>query len=169
MQFINFNSHFQFCTTAWWYQLNRHSKLQKRAVRIMCNGKYNAHSEPLFKENKLLKIEDTFKLNCLKFYHKFLNKNAPKFFKYIFRRNSDVHSYETRNRDRPHKFPYNREGSSKRIRHYIPNLVHSWSMEIRGKLQSLDLKQFACYYELCIINSYQATCTIQRCYIYRNR
>ena len=111
------NSHFQFCTTAWAFQLNRLSKLQKRTIRIMCNVKYNAHTEPLFKENKLLTIEDIFKLNCQNFYHKFTNKNVPKFLKDIFTRNSDVHSYETRNRDRPHYFPYNREGSSKRIRH----------------------------------------------------
>ena len=135
----------------------------------MCNAKYNAHTEPLFKENKLLTIEDIFELNCLKFYHKFINKNVPKFFKDIFTRNSDVHSYETRNRDRPHYFPYNREGSSKRIRHSIPNLIQSLSMEIRGKLQSLDLKQLARYYKFCIINSYQATCTIQSCYVCGNR
>ena len=128
------NRNFQFCTTAWGYQLNRLSKLQKRAIRIMCNAKYKAHTEPLFKENKLFTIEDIFKLNCLKFYHKFINKKVPKFFKDIFTRNSDVHSYETRNRDRPHYFPYNREGSSKRIRHSIPNLIQSLSMEIRGKL-----------------------------------
>ena len=73
----------------------------------MCNAKYNAHTEPLFKENKLLTIEDIFKRNCLKFYHKLINKNVPKFFKDIFIRNSDVHSYEARYRDRPHYFPYN--------------------------------------------------------------
>ena len=163
------DSHFQFCATAWGFQLNRLSKLKKRAVRIMCNAKYNAHTEPLFKENKQLTIEDILKLNCLKFYRKFINKNVPIFFKYIFTNNSDVHSYETRNRDWPHYFPYNREGSSERIRHFKPNLVHSLSMEIRGKHQSLDLKQFACYYKVCIINAYQATCTIQRCYICGNR
>ena len=69
------NSHFQFCTTAWGYQLNILGKLQKRVIKIMCNAKYNAHSEPLFKENKLRTIKDIFKLNCLKFFHKFINMN----------------------------------------------------------------------------------------------
>ena len=41
----------------------------------MCNIKYNAHTEPLFKGNRLLLNEDIFKPNCLKFYNKFMNKN----------------------------------------------------------------------------------------------
>ena len=73
-------------------------------------------------------IHSISKLSCLRFYHKFINRNVPKFFKDIFTRNSDVHSYETWNRDRPHYFPYNREGSSKQIRHSIPNLLQSLSM-----------------------------------------
>ena len=44
------NSHLQFCTTACGYQCNRVTKLQKRALRIMCGVKYNAHTEPLLKD-----------------------------------------------------------------------------------------------------------------------
>ena len=44
------NSHLQFCTTACGYQCNRVTKLQKRALRIMCGAKYNAHTEPLLKD-----------------------------------------------------------------------------------------------------------------------
>ena len=36
-------------------------------------SKYNAHTEPLFKELKLLKIKDIFTLAKLKFAHKFIN------------------------------------------------------------------------------------------------
>ena len=32
----------------------------------MCNARYNAHTDPLSKENKILKIRDIFNLNCLK-------------------------------------------------------------------------------------------------------
>ena len=51
------NSHLQFCTTAWGYQCNRVTKLQKRALRIMCGAKYNAHTEPLLKGCNILKLK----------------------------------------------------------------------------------------------------------------
>ena len=51
------NSHLQFCTTAWGYQCNRVTKLQKRALRIMCGAKYNAHTEPLLKRCNILKLK----------------------------------------------------------------------------------------------------------------
>lgn len=41
-------------------------KVQKRAVRIVCNARCNSHTDPLF----ILKIGDLFKLNCCKLYYK---------------------------------------------------------------------------------------------------
>ncbi len=36
-------------------------------------SKYNAHTEPLFKLNELLKLEDILKLQELKFYYKYVS------------------------------------------------------------------------------------------------
>ena len=43
-------SHIQFEITNWGFERDRKSKLQKRALRIMTNSRYNAHTEPLFKQ-----------------------------------------------------------------------------------------------------------------------
>ena len=43
-------SHLQFGITNWGFEWERISKLQKRAIRIMTNSRYNAHTEPLFKK-----------------------------------------------------------------------------------------------------------------------
>ena len=59
----------------------------------MCNACYNAHTDPLFKENKILKIKDNFNLNCLKLYHKYKNQELPNFFNNMFTTNADIHSY----------------------------------------------------------------------------
>ena len=53
-------SHLQFGITCWGFEWNRIFKLQKRALRIMTNSKYNAHTEPLFKELEMLKVGDIF-------------------------------------------------------------------------------------------------------------
>ena len=42
-------------------------KITEKNVRIMSNSEYLAHSEPLFKTLKLLKIEDVYKLKLMKF------------------------------------------------------------------------------------------------------
>ena len=50
----------------------------------MTNSKYNAHTDPLFKSLKLLKIKDFFDVQCMEIWYKFMNKNAPTYFAFIF-------------------------------------------------------------------------------------
>ena len=52
-------------------------------MRIITCSKYNAHSEPLFKELKLLKIEDIRKLQELKCYYKLVHRQLPSYFNCI--------------------------------------------------------------------------------------
>ena len=52
--------HLQFGITCWGFETRRIIKLQKRAMLIMTLSKYNAHTEPLFKELKVLKVRDIF-------------------------------------------------------------------------------------------------------------
>ncbi len=73
-------SHINYCILAWGYEFKRITKLQKKAMRIISVSKYNAHTCPIFKRLKLLKIEDIIKLNETKFYYKYENGNLPDFF-----------------------------------------------------------------------------------------
>ena len=60
-------SHLQFAITSCGFEWERLSKLQKRAIRVMTNSKYNAHTDPLFKSLKLLKIRTSLICNAWKF------------------------------------------------------------------------------------------------------
>ena len=53
---------------AWDFECNRIYELQKSSVRSIRNSKYNAHTDPLFKQLKLLKVEDIFTIQQYKFY-----------------------------------------------------------------------------------------------------
>ena len=86
-------SHIQFGITCWGFEWGRLAKLQKRAVRIITNSKYNAHTEPLFKDLHLLKITDIFDVQCMKFWYKFSNNTLPNYFRFMFQYNSSL--YET--------------------------------------------------------------------------
>ena len=89
-------SHLQFGITCWGFEWNMILKLQKRALRIMTNSEYNAHTELLFKELEMLKISDIFNVRCMKFWYKFVNKSLPEYFGTMFTFNNELYQIETR-------------------------------------------------------------------------
>ena len=50
---------------------------QKKAIRAVCNAKYNQHATPLFYETRTLKIQDCLELNFLKLGNKLLKGKQP--------------------------------------------------------------------------------------------
>ena len=69
----------------------------------MSNSEYLAHSEPLFKTLKLLKIEDLYKLKLMKFYYNLSYNLLPSYFNYYLEviNNAFPCQYELRQIARP--------------------------------------------------------------------
>ena len=65
-------------------------KLQKKALRVLTNSDFLAHSDPLFKNLRILKFFDLVKLECGTYTYK--NKNSEEF-------RTLNHLYNTRNRE----------------------------------------------------------------------
>jgi hypothetical protein len=77
--------------------LNKIIIMQKNAIRIVAKAKYNAHTDPLFIELKLLKLEDLQKLKLSKYMFA-LNKGLlPSPLTNMIAMNRDVHTHNTRN------------------------------------------------------------------------
>ena len=57
--------------------VNRVYKLQKKALRIVNKKYYNYHTEPLFKTNRILTVQDQYKLNTAKFMHQLKYHKLP--------------------------------------------------------------------------------------------
>ena len=80
-----FSSHLNYACQIWGLfdnkYIDRIFKIQKNALRIIfTKSGFNAHTNPLFKELKILKLEDhNTLLNCL-FVHDYFNKRLPKSF-----------------------------------------------------------------------------------------
>ena len=74
-------SHLNYSILAWGIAATRLEKLQKKAIRLITNSKYIAHTNPLFKRLQLLKIVDIFKLRVLNFYYNLYNGLLPVYFK----------------------------------------------------------------------------------------
>ncbi len=76
--------------------MRKNYKTTNKAIRILSFSKYNAYTEPLFKELKLLKVKDILKLKALKFYYKYRNNKLPYYLqKMPFNYNIDTHNYDT--------------------------------------------------------------------------
>ena len=71
-------------------------KLQKRAVRAISHQPFLAHSLPIFKDLKLLRIVDIFKLKLLSFVYESVNMVVPVYFHTFFFMNSTLHCHNTR-------------------------------------------------------------------------
>ena len=72
--------HINYMILVWGHHHKTITQLQKRAIRVITLSKYLAHTEPLFKNLNILKVEDIFRLQQLKFYYRFINVTLPDYF-----------------------------------------------------------------------------------------
>ena len=68
-------------------------KSQKRIIRLLTNSEFLAHTQPLFKQLKLLDIENLRKYSLAVYFYKNKHKILPTL--------QGHHHYDTRNRERP--------------------------------------------------------------------
>ena len=82
--------------------LKQVSILQKKAIRCINKLYYNAHTEPLFIRNKILKLDDLYKFELSKFMFDCINGKLPTPILEFFITNATIHAHHTRQRNVPH-------------------------------------------------------------------
>ena len=94
-------SHLHYGILVWGYEYEKITKLQKKCLRILTLCDYKAHTEPLFKRLKLLKVSDIIYFQQLKFYYNYINQNLPLYFLYnnYIITNQTSRDYDTRQRN----------------------------------------------------------------------
>ena len=78
--------HFHYCLLLWGSVVKENHSLhllQKKALRIITNSDYLAHTEPLCKKLWILKISDMFSVALWKFYYKLMNNKLPEHFSFM--------------------------------------------------------------------------------------
>ena len=161
-------SHLQFGITNWGFEWDRISKLQKRALRIMTNSRYNAHTEPLLKQLHLLNVKDIFDVQCMKFWYKFVNKKLPNYFRDMFKYNHEVHNIGTRSHDRLHLYPTRTSGARNVLRHHLPELLNTFPKYLIDKIKTHSLYSISHHIKCYLIDLYSYECSIIDCYICNN-
>lgn len=96
----------QYCNIVWAStyitNLRRIILLQKRVVRILNKAKFDAHTEPIFKELNLLKFQDIRLLQLGQFMFSFRTSTLPTKFNNLFTTNNQIHNYNTRSSQKLH-------------------------------------------------------------------
>ena len=95
-----FYSHLNYGCSLWGLSYDKHvdiiRKLQKKCIRIITFSDFNSHTNTLFTDLKILKVDDIIKFNLLKFIYDFNHELLPTDLSNIFLYNSDIHNYNTR-------------------------------------------------------------------------
>jgi len=125
-----------YCVSVWasTYQSNlrRLITLQKRVIRIMSRSAFDAHTDALFKNLKILSLESIYKLQIGKFMCQYKSGLLPYSFNNMFSVTHQVHSYDTRSSEFFH-LPQCRTNMRKfSISFQGPKFFNSFSSEIRN-------------------------------------
>ena len=145
-------SHLQFAITSWGFEWERLSKLKKRAIRIMTNSKYNAHTDPLFK-SLISWYLDIFDVQCMKFWYKYVNNNVPIYFASMFRYNHKLYEIQTRSHERLHLYPFRTSNAHNALRHRIPELLCKFPAAVLEKAPTHSIISFASHVKCHLIDS----------------
>ena len=161
--------HFQFSILNWGFKANRITRLQKRAIRVITNSKYNAHVEPLLKQLNLLKVSDIFHNSLIKLFYKYKSGNLPHYIMHIFSDATSTHDYNTRSQtilDHPSTHLY---GSEKCVRYQLPRVIEKADPNILEKVNTHCYTGFCLYLRRISVQNYKSECSQRNCYTCQNR
>jgi len=150
----------------WGHRCSNLEIVQKKAIRATACAKYNAHTEPLFKEMKLLKIEDIYHNQLVKTYQKHVKNDLPIIFNYLsLRPQEEVHDKNTRYK---HEYSYptgklTSYDSSLCIK--IPIALNKTPVGIRKKARESSYYAFSRILKYDKLDSYRIECETVNCYI----
>ena len=78
--------HVHYCLVLWGYVVKENHSLhllRKKALRIITNSDYLAHTEPICKKLRTLKISNMFSVALWKFYYKLIINKLPEYFSFM--------------------------------------------------------------------------------------
>ena len=128
--------HLNYCNIVWGNAyptyLNQLFLLQKKAVRIITQSDFLAHTRPLFSSLNLLNIFDLHRYHCAVFIFKSINNKLPVNFNDYFNFNYDIHNHYTRSSGHLFSLPTNTDTFKRSIVCYGVNFWNSLTHALRN-------------------------------------
>ena len=159
-----FQPHLNFGILLWGKNSSTIFKLQKRAIRAITNSKYNAHTDPLFKKLRILKIHDIYTINLYKFYYRLRHRDLPPYFYDIFSELPE-HDHNLRHRNPLNLCMWKTAAAHNSIRNALPSVLQTISPLILNNINCASYKAFTKNAKKIIMDSYEESCTKQICFV----
>ena len=139
---------------------NSHSVniMQKRDIRVIASKKFFHHTSGIFKENNLLKLDDIFKLHCLKLYYKIEHNLCSNYTRSLLVHNWNIHDHNTRRRNDVRPTSENR---STWLRHSLPRIIHDTPDPLLNL--NCSFQTFSKRLSNHFISTYETECTLVNC------
>ena len=159
------NPYLHYCILAWGNSnTDRLLKLQKKAVRIISHAHFLAHTDNLFQNLKILKIEDIFNQHQLVFYHKFRNLCLPTSMSNLITiQNNNVRSSHSAFFLKP-PIRTNTESAKLCIRHTLPNFINSYDRNFINQIPNISIQTLKTKFKQTILSGYNFECNDPLCY-----
>ena len=139
-------------------EITRLKTLQKKAVRLINRAKYNSHTDPLFQSSGILKIDDIYKIECIKLYLKNRKNLLPNYLSQQLIANNEIHTYNTRQTDDIHNRTIRSRLEEQLLNTKISKVWNNLPNSIKELSSISRLKQY-------FLSLYQINCNILNCYI----
>jgi len=158
--------HLSYAITSWGNSNNKELKrleiLQKRAIRNINRARYNSHTNKLFKDLNILKLNDIFIFSCVKFYQRAKLYLVPQYFQQLLVQNTQLHPYFTRNNENLHINNTHSMFSKQLINVKISSAWNSLPAHI--KALSTSQQNFNQRVKIHLISLYPQICNINNCF-----
>ena len=151
---------------AWGFEHQRFMKIQKRFIRIISLSTYNAHTEPWFKKIRILKINNLFDLNCLKFVYNLNKGELPSYFlDFRYEQRSSIHDHYTRFANFIDSKLTRTVMAKNCILHHIATVLNCTPKCILDKIDTHSLQGFTFYIKRYYLDQMTFECSLRQCYI----
>ena len=142
--------------------VNRLLLLQKKILRIINNKSYRSHTEPLFRSEGILRVDDLYTYNVLLFMHDLKHEHLPLSFKNFIPINRNVINRTTRQSDLFYVARPRTKYTSKLPIHHLPKVWNSFAEEKRSTFNRKSFKA-ECKQHLLENYSINYTCDNRMC------
>ena len=126
-------------------------KQQKKAIRAVGGLSVGGHTAPVYKNNKIIKLDDLIELELAKFMYKFVEKSLPMPLLQLFTSNEQVHNYNTRGRQDARTMQHESSIFSKSFLARAPSV---WTQLAQNLKQKPSLASFVRNYKKIKIEDY---------------
>ena len=157
-------SHLNYGILAWVIATTRLEKLQKKAIRLITNSKYIAHTNPLFKRLQLLKIV------VMKFYYNLYNGLLPVYFN-VFLDSITREPLRVLRNPLIHQPVLRTKYAECNLLFQLINVINSLKNDScdtilkKVHLRTLTYKGFAFNVTHVLLNAYDPICRLRVCYV----